>query len=99
MYTCVCQKENNLYQYEVLEIMYHYYTGCKWYPVIDKVRKPTLLEVRFADSYQPINLPVHDEISTEIESKHLDTFITISQNNVISAETNNHNLIDILKDH
>lgn len=64
---------------------------------LTKSRKPTLLEVRFADSYQPINLPVHDEISTEIESKHLDTFITISQNNVISAETNNHNLIDILK--
>lgn len=76
--------------------MYHYYTGCKWYPVIDKVRENSYL-VRFADSYQPINLPVHDEISTEIESKHLDTFITISQNNVISAETNNHNLIDILK--
>ena len=64
---------------------------------LTKSRKPTLLEVRFADCYQPINLPVHDEISTEIESKHLDTFITISQNNFISAETNNHNLIDILK--
>lgn len=48
-----------------------------------------LLEIRFADCYQPINLPVHDEISTEIESKHLDTFIAVSQNNFISAETNN----------
>ena len=48
-----------------------------------------LLEVRFADCYQPINLPVHDEISTEIEGKHLDTFIAVSQNNFISAETNN----------
>lgn len=48
-----------------------------------------LLEVRFADCYQPINLPVHEEISTEIGSKHLDTFIAILQNNFISAETNN----------
>ena len=48
-----------------------------------------LLEVRFADCYQPINLPVHDEISTEIEGKHLDTFIAILQNNFISAETEN----------
>lgn len=57
-----------------------------------KSSKPMLLEVRFAGYCQRTNLPVHDEITTEIESRHLETFIAILQNNFISAETNNKNL-------
>lgn len=69
--------------------MYHYYLVANGIQSLTKSGKPMLLEVRFADHYQPINLPVHDKISTEIESKHLDTFIAVLQNNFISAETNN----------